>query len=177
MVEGDDAGVLALAVLHGQDLAVGIERVAVEDRLLQADLVHAQLGQGVLGRVLGRQADHQGDADAAEGDPAIEDAAVLAHDVLVEVPFGRVHHQVGDLDVVDRLHRLAAGMAEHRAGPEVLEIVVVAGQFGGLQGRHSIARRQLPNWLSGLPSRLSEMMRRWISEVPSKILVSRASRQ
>ena len=29
----------------------------------------------------------------------------------------------------------------------------------------------------GLPSRVSAMMRCWISEVPSKILVSRASRQ
>ena len=77
--------------------------------------------------------------DAAEGDPAIEETAALLHDVFVEVPFGCVHHQVCDLDVVDRLHCLAAGVADHRAGLEVLEIVVIAGQFAGLHGRHPIA--------------------------------------
>src|SRR5262249_35175327 len=87
------------------------------------------------------------------------------HEVLVEVALGGVHGDVGDPDLLERFDRLAAGMAQDLADLEVLEVGVPAGEGGDL---HQFLPR---------PSRRSEMMRFWISDVPSKILVSRASRQ
>ena len=53
VLEADDAGVGLLGVTGLQHLAVTVERVAVEERALQPDLVHAEFHQRVLGRVLG----------------------------------------------------------------------------------------------------------------------------
>ena len=79
-------------------------------------IAHESLDGALVVKTLGREADDECDRDTAKGDSAIEDAALLLHDVFVEVSFGSVHHQVGDLNIVDRLHGLASGMAEHRAG-------------------------------------------------------------
>src|SRR4029450_5760163 len=64
-----------------------------------------------------------------------------------------------------RLDGLSAGMLQHVADLEILEVIGLAGEGGDL---HQFLPR---------PSNRSEMMRFWISDVPSKILVSRASRQ
>src|SRR5262245_6314826 len=58
--EAHDAGVGLLGVSGLQHLAVAIERVAVIERALQPDLVHAELHQRVLGRVLGGEPDAHG---------------------------------------------------------------------------------------------------------------------
>src|SRR5688500_8836749 len=163
VLEAHDAGVGLLGIAGLQYLAVTIERVAVIERALQPDLVHAELHQRVLGRVLGGEPDAHRDGDAAEAQPLVIVRAL--GQVLVEVRFGRVHGHVGDPHLLYRLDGLAARMFQHVADMEVLEVVRLAGEGGDLH-------KFLPR-----PSSRSEMMRFWISEVPSKILVSLASRQ
>src|SRR5262245_6308324 len=163
VAEAHDAGIGTVGIVLVQHLGIAIERVAVMHGGLQPDLVEAQLHQGVLGGVLGGQADAHRDGDAAEAQPLTPRARL--HEVLVEVALGGVHGDVGDPDLLERFDRLAAGMAQDLADLEVLEVVVPAGEGGDL---HQFLPR---------PSRRSEMMRFWISDVPSKILVSRASRQ
>src|SRR5436190_8780781 len=163
MLEAHHAGIRPVRIAGLQHLAVTIERVAVIERAHEPDLVHAELGQRVLGGVLGSKPDAHRDGDAAEAQPLAVVGAL--GQVLVEVRLGGVHGDVGDPDLLERLDGLAAGMTQHVAGLEVLEVVGCPGQRGDL---HQFLPR---------PSSRSEMMRFWISDVPSKILVSRASRQ
>src|SRR5882757_3949221 len=163
VLEAHDASVGLVGIGLLQHLGIAIERVAVVDRRLQADLVQPQLHQRVLGRVLGGEADAHRDGDAAEAQPLAPRARL--HQVLVEVALGGVHGDVGDPHLLERLDGLAAGVLQHLADGEVLEVVVLSGE-----GRDF--HQFLPR-----PSRRSEMMRFWISDVPSKILVRRASRQ
>src|SRR5215813_6754397 len=51
-----------------------------------------------------------------------------------------VHHQIGEDHVLDRLDRLAAGVAHQCAGHEILEIIVLAGERRELHGSHTIRR-------------------------------------
>ena len=76
-----------------------------------------------------------------------------------------VHHRVREQNVVHLGDRLGTRVLDDLADHEILEIPVVAREG---RCRHPVA---LPE------KRASEMTRCWISEVPSKILVSRASRQ
>src|SRR5580704_6683158 len=161
--EAHDAGVGLLGVVFLQHLGVAIERVAVMDRRLQPDLVQPELHQRVLGGVLGGEADAHRDGDAAEAQPLAPRARL--HQVLVEVALGGIHGDVGDPHLLERLDGLAAGVLQHLADLEVFEVVMLSGEGRDL---HQFLPR---------PSRRSEMMRFWISDVPSKILVSRASRQ
>ena len=131
VLEADDAGIFLPGILLLQHLGVAVERVAVMERTLEADLVHAEFHQGVLGRVLGGEADAHGDRDAAEAE-----ALAVGHrlgQVLVEVGFGRVHGHVGDPDLLHRLHRLAARVLHHVADREVLEVVGLAGECGDFE--------------------------------------------
>src|SRR5687767_9201860 len=66
VLEAHDAGVGLLGVAGLQHLAVTIERVAVIERALQPDLIHAELHQRVLGGVFGGEPDAHRDGDAAE---------------------------------------------------------------------------------------------------------------
>src|SRR5215218_3679320 len=59
VLEAHDAGVGLLGVAGLQHLAVTIERVAVIERTLQPDLVHAEFHQRILGRVLRGKPDAQ----------------------------------------------------------------------------------------------------------------------
>src|SRR5215218_3276694 len=163
MLEAHDAGIGLLGVAGLQHLAVTVERVAMIEGALQPDLVHAEFHQRILGRVLGGESDAHRNGDATETQPL----AVVGRlgQVLVEVRLGRVHGHVGDPDLLHRLDGLAAGVFQHVADLEILEVVGLAGQRGDL---HQFLPR---------PSSRSEMMRFWISDVPSKILVSLASRQ
>ena len=179
------AGIVAVGRACFQHLAVGIEGVAVEHGMRQPDPVERQFPQALLGRVLGREPEHHRQVDAAEHHALREDAArvLLLHRVLVEVALGGVHHQVREEHVVHLGHGLAAVMAQQQADLEVLEVVVGAGQFGASHAALPFcataakARPAIMASTSDLPSRLVAMMRCWISEVPSKIFVSRASRQ
>src|SRR5215813_12457902 len=163
VAEAHDAGVRAVGIARFQHLGVAIERVAVMHRCLESDLVQTQLHQCILRGVLGGKADAHRDGDATEAEPLAPRARL--HEMLVEMALGGVHGDVGDPHLLERLDGLAAGVAQDLADGEVLEVAVPAGKRGDL---HQFLPR---------PSRRSEMMRFWISEVPSKILVSRASRQ
>src|SRR3954470_4421756 len=66
VLEAHDAGVGLLGIADPEHLAVTIQRVAVIERALQPDLVHAQFRQRILGRVLGSEPDAHRDRDAAE---------------------------------------------------------------------------------------------------------------
>ena len=136
----------------------------MEDRRAEANAVETELGERVLGRVLRGQPDHDRTGDQAE-DEALPEGRAL-HPVLVEVRVGGVEDELGEELVLDLAHRRAARVAELRADDEVLEVVVAAGERCGVR-RH----------VDRSPSSRSEMIRRWISDVPSKIVVSRASRQ
>src|SRR5207253_8229373 len=137
----------------GEDLGVRREAVAVEHRSAEAELVEAQLRDRVLRGVLRRKADHDRGGDEAEDDPLPEGRA--AHLVLVVVGVGGVHHELREKLVLDLADRRAARVAHLLADLEVLEPA------------HHLARGR----------KASEMIRYWISELPSKILVRRASRQ
>src|SRR5439155_669221 len=75
-----------------EDLGVGVERIAVEDRGAKAELVERHLGERVLGRVLGREADHDRARDQTEDQAAAERGPL--HAVLVEVRVRGVHHEL-----------------------------------------------------------------------------------
>src|SRR6185437_16864101 len=51
VLEAHDAGILAIRIARLHDLAEAVQRVAVIERALQPDLVHAELGERVLGGV------------------------------------------------------------------------------------------------------------------------------
>ena len=92
---------------------------------------------------------------------------VPCHPMFVVVAVGGVEDELGQHLVFHFADRGAARVAQLRADLEILEVVVLAGQRRG-NGAHS---------RPPFGSKRSEMIRIWISEVPSKILVSRASRQ
>src|SRR5712691_1422532 len=94
VAEAHDAGVGLLGVSLLQHLGVAVERVAVMDRRLQADLVEPELHQRVLGGVFGGQSDAHRDGDAAEAQ-ALAPRARL-HQVLVKAAPGGGHGDVGD---------------------------------------------------------------------------------
>jgi hypothetical protein len=119
VLEADDARVLALGAPQLEHLGEGADRVAVEDRRTEAELVEAELGERVLGRVLGREPDHDRAGDEAEDDALAERR--LARVVLVVVRVGRVHHELRHELVLDLADRRATRVRHALADGEVLE--------------------------------------------------------
>src|SRR5690606_1429551 len=130
--------------------------------------------------------DHHREIDAPEHHALVEDpVAGRAHQVFVEMSFCSVHHHVRDQDIIHFGNGLAARMSNDCASLEVFEVVVLPNQVGNF---HSLvlllpphctskARSAMIFSSSDLPRRLLAMIRCWISDVPSNILVRRASRQ
>ena len=165
MLEAHDAGVGAIGVALLEHFGIGVERVAVKNRRGEPDSGQPQLGERIFAGVLRRQPD----AHRAGDQPEDEALAELrrAHAMLVVVAVGGVQHQLGEHLVFDLADSRAACVTHFRADFEVLEVISGAGQ---------LRDRRCSLYLT-LGSKRSEMIRIWISEVPSKILVSRASRQ
>ena len=98
-----------------------LQRVAVEHRLGEAHVGHAEIGDGgAERRVVHRDADHQ-----AEREQAVDDALAelgLGGELLVEVQGLHVHGQRAEQHVVHFSDRARPGMVEHPADGEFLEI-------------------------------------------------------
>ena len=124
----------------------------------------AEFGERVFAGILRRQPD----ADRAGHEAEDEALAELrrAHAMLVVVAVGGVEHELREHLIFDLADGGAARVTQFRADLEVLEVISAAGKF---RDRRAHFRT--------FGSRRSEIIRNWISEVPSKIFVRRASRQ
>src|SRR5271170_7215689 len=165
MPKAHDSRVVAIGVAGFEHLAVCVQRVAVKDRRGEADFIQRQLGERVLARILHSQTDTDRAGDEPEDQPPPE--VRTRHPMFVVMAVGGVEHELGQHLVFHFADRGAARVAKLRADLEILEVVALAGQRRG-EGAHS--RPPFGN-------KRSEMILIWISEVPSKIFVSRASRQ
>ena len=124
--EGNDTGVVSVAVFLVEDLAEGVEGVAVKYRVAEADFVETQLFQRLLCGVFRGQTDDEGGRDAAEIDSLLKGR--LCHAMLVEVALSRIHHLQGNEHVIHLSNGAAAGMFVDIADDKVLEVVVAARQ-------------------------------------------------
>ncbi len=98
----------------------------MEDGGGEAQLVEAELGDGVLGDVLRGEAHDDRAGDEAE-DEALAEGGVL-HGVLVEVRLRGVHDELREELVLELADGSAAGVLEAVADGEVLEVVRASGQ-------------------------------------------------
>jgi hypothetical protein len=99
----------------------GTNRVAVEYRLGELHLVHAEIGDGgAERRVVHRDADHQ-----AQGEDAVDDALAelgLRRELLVDMERLDVHGERAEQDIVHFRDRARPRMVEHPADGKFLEI-------------------------------------------------------
>src|SRR5579862_9436646 len=164
MLEAHDAGVVAISVALFEHLRVGVERVAMKYGRRESDSREAHLGERILARVLRRQPDAYRAGHEAEDEPLAE--LRRTHAMLVVVAVGGVQHELREHLIFDLADGGAPRVTHFRADFEVFKVISRACQF-----------RDWGTHFRTLGSRRSEIIRSWISEVPSKILVSRASRQ
>ena len=128
VLEPHDTGVVAVGRRVGrQHLGVGVRGVAEVHRRLEPQAGAAQLGEGVLGRVLAGEAEHERPGDEPEHQTAVAHRAA-GHRVLVPVALGRVHDLLGDEVVLDVADGGAASVAQAAPDREVLEEVVGTGE-------------------------------------------------
>src|SRR5690349_9772021 len=113
VAEFDDAGVRPrLALTAAQHRGADLERVAVEYRLGELHVGHAEVCDGGADRgVVHRDADHQ-----PQGEQAVDDALAelgLFRELLVEVQRLHVHGQRAVKNVVHFRHGARPGVIEH----------------------------------------------------------------
>src|SRR3989304_5365536 len=135
----------------------------MQDRGGETELVQSQLRQRVFGHVLRGEPHHDRARYKAE-DESLAERCVF-HRVLVEVWLRGVHHELGEHLVLRLSDGRAAGMLNSVPHAEVLEIVAASCKRSSRASAHP-AR----------PTSRSEMILRWVSEGPSKIVVNPAAR-
>src|SRR6266851_359842 len=139
---GDDADVLARARrAHLEHFRARVNRVALEDRIGQPDLVPAEVGHHVLGHVAHALAGHKGEGEAAVDEGLSE--LGLGRVVVVEVDRRRVLGQEGEPDVVRGRDRAPERVFVDVADLEILEETpppaLLNGHISVVIMRHSTA--------------------------------------
>src|ERR1700730_17699829 len=125
MPERDNAA-LDVVIPFLEYFGESVERIAFQDCARQAQLVHADLHQGMLARVLHGESEHEGDGRASEHNPAA--LGFARHAVVVEMVVCRVHHQICENRVVELTDGLSPRVTEQVTNKEILKVVVMARQ-------------------------------------------------